>query len=165
MSPYGPKADEPSRQATFRHRYRDVSSTPRMALLTAALGLFVALTGGHPALAQRQPAAPAALQAEFRTFLAGFRQALRSNDAAAVAAQTRLPMIFDGAARDRAYFERRIYRQMFTARNRECLQRARPVYQRDGEGTDGFSLFCGDVIFLFTKKDDGFRFAETGVND
>ncbi|QCK88784.1 hypothetical protein E8L99_13525 [Phreatobacter aquaticus] len=117
------------------------------------------------ALAQRVPRGPPALQAEFREFLVPFRQALRANDPAGVAAHTRLPMIYNGAARDQAYFQRTIYRDLFTARNRTCLQTARPVYERDGEGTDSFLMFCGHVIFVFTKKQDGFRFADTGVDD
>lgn len=137
----------------------------RRSAFAAAFGLLLATLSTGSALAQRAPAGPPAVAAEFRQFLTGFRQALRANDASAVAALTRLPIYYDDAHRDRAYFESRIYRQMFTQRNRTCLQTARAVYDKDGEGTEGFSLFCGDTIFIFTKKADGFRFEGTHPND
>lgn len=137
----------------------------RRSTFAAAFGVVLAALSTGSAFAQRAPAGPPAVAAEFRQFLTGFRQALRANDASAVAALTRLPIYYDDAHRDRAYFESRIYRQMFTQRNRTCLQTARAVYDRDGEGTEGFSLFCGDTIFIFTKKADGFRFEGTHPND
>lgn len=140
----------------------------RSSFAAAAFGLLLAAPSAGSALAQRAPATPAAspaVAAEFRQFLAGFRQALRANDASAVAGLTRMPIYYDDAHRDRAYFESRIYRRMFTQRDRTCLQTARPVYDRDGEGTEGFSLFCGETIFMFTKKADGFRFEGTHPND
>ncbi|MGL4285888.1 MAG: hypothetical protein ACRCVA_06070 [Phreatobacter sp.] len=137
----------------------------RRFAFAASFGLLLAALSMDSALAQRVPPGPPAVEAEFRQFLAGFRQALRANDASAVAALTRLPIYYDDAHRDRAYFESRIYRQMFTQRNRTCLQTARPVYDKDGEGTEGFSLFCGQTIFIFTKKADGFRFEGTHPND
>lgn len=137
----------------------------RQALAVAVALLATAtMTGG--VLAQRDDrVGPPAIAAEFRQYLTSFRQALRANDAGGVAALTRLPMYYDDAPRDRAYFESRIYRQLFTARNRTCLQTARPVYQRDGEGSHTFSMFCGQMYFLFTKTADGFRFTDNGPND
>ncbi|PTM50889.1 hypothetical protein [Phreatobacter oligotrophus] len=142
-----------------------MSFTRRFFATAAAFGLALAVLSGGQALAQRDPPAPPATQAEFRTFIAEFRQALRANDASAVASLTRMPIYYDDAFRDRAYFETRIYRRMFTQRDRNCLQTARPVYYKDGEGTEGFSLFCGRTIFIFTKKTDGFRFEGTHPDD
>jgi hypothetical protein len=133
--------------------------------LAAAFGLLLAASLTGNALAQRDPPAPPALQAEFRQFLTSFRQALRANDAGAVASLTRMPIYYDDAHRDRAYFESRIYRQMFTQRNRTCLQTARALYDKDPSGNENFSVFCGQTIFLFTKKADGFRFEGTHPND
>uniref|UniRef100_UPI001954A388 hypothetical protein n=1 Tax=Streptococcus pneumoniae TaxID=1313 RepID=UPI001954A388 len=79
-------------------------------------------------------AGPPPLAAEFQECLVGFRQALRANDASAVVGLTRLPMVHDDARRDRAHFESRICRQLFTARNRTCPQTARPIDQKDGQG-------------------------------
>lgn len=131
----------------------------------AAFGLALAVLSGGSALAQRDPPAPPAVQAEFRAFIAEFRKALRANDASAVASLTRMPIYYDDANRDRSYFETRIYRQMFTQRDRNCLQTTRAVYdQRPGEN-GYYILFCGDTMFIFTKKEDGFRFEGTHPND
>lgn len=142
-----------------------MSSTRRFFAPAAAFGLALAALSGGSALARRDPPPPPALQAEFREFIAGFRQALRANDASAVASLTRMPIYYDDAHRDRAYFETRIYRRMFTQRDRNCLQRASAHYDKDGEGTEGFSLFCDGTIFIFTKRADGFRFEGTHPDD
>ena len=142
-----------------------MSHIRRRTAFAAAFGLFITAFSAGAAHAQRVPPGPPAVEAEFRQFIAGFRQALRANDASAVAALTRFPMYYNDAQRDRAYFESRIYRQMFTQRDRTCLQTARGVYDKDGEGTEGFSLFCGSTIFIFTKKADGFRFEGTHPDD
>jgi hypothetical protein len=142
-----------------------MSFTRRVFAPAAAFGLALATLSGGTALAQRDPPAPPAVQAEFRTFIAAFRQALRANDPSAVAALTRMPIYYDDAHRDRACFETRIYRQMFTQRNRSCLLTARPVYDKP-PGSDGYYvLTCGDTLFSFTKKADGFRFEGTHPND
>lgn len=137
----------------------------RRTAFAAAFALVLAALTTDGALAQRVPPGPPAVEAEFRQFIAGFRQALRANDASAVAALTRFPMMHTSDMHDQAAFQRTVYRQLFTQRNRTCLQTARPVYQKDGEGTESYVVFCGDTGFYFTKKADGFRFAETGVND
>lgn len=137
----------------------------RRSTFAAAFGLLLAALSTGNALAQRELAGPPALAAEFRQYLVGFRQALRANDASAVAGLTRLPFYYDDAHRDRAYFESRIYRQLFTPRNRTCLQTTRPVYEKNGEGAESFYMFCGHAYFLFTKTADGFRFSDTGPND
>jgi hypothetical protein len=142
-----------------------MSSNRRRTAFAAAFGLVLAAFSAGAAVAQQQPAAPPAVAAEFRQFLVSFRQAVQANDRAAVTSLTRLPMLHTSDLHDRAAFEGRVYRQIFTTRNRTCLRTARPVYDRSGDGTDSFMIFCGDMYFLFTKKTDGFRFAETGVND
>ena len=137
----------------------------RRFAFAAAFGLVAAALTTDAALAQRVPPGPPAIEAEFREFIGGFRQALRANDANAVAALSRFPMQHNGDMHDQAAFLRTTYRQLFTQRNRTCLQNVRPVYDKDGEGTHSYVVFCGDTGFYFTKKADGFRFAETGVND
>jgi len=133
--------------------------------VAAVFGLALAAFSTGAAVAQQQPSAPPAVAAEFRQFLVSFRQAVQANDRGAVTSLTRLPMLHASDLHDRAAFEGSVYRQIFTARNRTCLRTARPVYDRSAEGNDNYMIFCGDMYFLFTKKADGFRFAETGVND
>lgn len=143
-----------------------MSFTRRFVAPAAVFGVAVTVLSGSHALAQRDPSAPPAVQAEFRAFIAEFRKALRANDASAVASLTRMPIYYDDANRDRSYFETRIYRQMFTQRNRTCLQTARPVYDKPPGQDDGYYvLTCGDTLFSFTKKADGFRFGGTHPND
>ncbi|PTM61629.1 hypothetical protein [Phreatobacter oligotrophus] len=142
-----------------------MSLSRRRTAFAAACGIVLAAFSAAGAQAQRAPAAPPAIAAEFRQFIGSFRQAVQANDRSAVTALTRLPMLHASDLHDRAAFEGRVYRQIFTARNRSCLQTARPVYDRSGDGTESYTILCGDMFFLFTKKEDGFRFAETGEND
>ncbi len=141
-----------------RHRCR--SAFVACGLLVSALAPGAAL-----AQAQRDPTPPPAIAAEFREFMTGFRRAVQANDRSAVAGLTRFPMLHTSDQHDRAAFEGRVYRQVFTPRNRTCLQTARPLYDRNGQEDGYYVVFCGDISFIFTKKNDGFRFAETGVND
>ena len=78
---------------------------------------------------------------------------------------TRLPFMNDSAIRDAAQFRAKTYRTSFTAKDRACIQRGKAVYDRDGEGTDYYSIFCGEEIFLFAKTPAGFLFTEIGMND
>jgi hypothetical protein len=127
--------------------------------------LVAALTHLAPAFAQapKNSAASPALQREFVGFIAKFRAALKANDSGAVAGMTRLP--FEGVYRDVAQFRAKAYPEFFTAKNRACIQRAKAVYDRDGENNDNYFIFCGDLIFTFTKTPAGFLFTETGHND
>ncbi len=120
-----------------------------------------------PALAQapKKVAASPALQAEFNGFIAKFRAALKAGDSGAVAGMTRLPFEHDGSYPDAAQFRAKAYPLVFTAKNRACLQRGKAVYDRDGENNDSYFIFCGQLIFIFTKTPAGFLFKEVGAND
>ncbi|MBL8587751.1 MAG: hypothetical protein JNK46_04415 [Methylobacteriaceae bacterium] len=125
----------------------------------------MATAGAAGAQSGKPPAAPPAVQQEFDAFLTRFRAALKANDAAAVAGLTRLPFMADPAIADAAQFRAKSYATLFPARARACLQRARPVYDRDGEQNHTYSAFCGQTIFTFTKTPAGFRFTDVGAND
>ena len=130
--------------------------------------LAAALVHLAPAFAQAAPknaVASPALQQEFDGFIGKFRAALKANDSAAVAGMTRLPFMNDGSIRDAAQFHEKIYKREFTAKKRACIQRGKAVYDRDGENNDNYFVFCGDLIFVFTKTPAGFLFTEVGVND
>jgi hypothetical protein len=129
--------------------------------------LAAALVHVAPAFAQapKKAVAAPALQKEFDGFIGKFRAALKANDAAAVASMTRLPFMNDGSVRDAAQFREKVYKRGFTAKNRACIQRAKAVYDRDGENNDSFAIFCGEEIFSFTKTPAGFLFTDIGVND
>jgi hypothetical protein len=125
--------------------------------------LAAALAYAAPAFAQapKKAVASPALQKEFDGFITTFRAAVKANDSAAVAGMTRLP--FENG--DAAQFRAKAYPQYFTAKNRACIQRTKGVYDRDGEGNDNYFVFCGQLIFVFTKTPAGFLFTEVGPND
>ena len=129
--------------------------------------LVTALVNLAPAVAQapKKAVASPALQKEFDGFIEKFRAALRTNDSAAVAGMTRLPFMNDSAIRDAAQFRAKTYPTSFTPKNRACVQRGKAVYDRDDYKNDYYSVFCGDMIFVFTKTPAGFLFTDIGVND
>ena len=137
-----------------------------MRLLSGVV-LAVVLAHLAPALAQtpKKAVAPAAVQKEFYDFLAKFRAALKANDPAAVAGMARLPFESDDSVRDAAQFRAKIYLPEFTAKNRACLQREKAIYDRDGENNDNYFIFCGELIFVFTKTPAGFLLTDIRVND
>jgi hypothetical protein len=129
--------------------------------------LAAALAHVAPAFAQKpkQAVASPALQKEFNDFIAKFRAALKANDAAAIAGMTKLPYEADTSIRDAAQFRAKIYQPDFTAKNRACLQRAKAVYDRDQLNNDNYFIFCGELIFVFTRTPAGFLFRDIGMSD
>jgi hypothetical protein len=129
--------------------------------------LAAALVHVAPALAQapKKAVASPALQKEFDDFIAKFRAALKANDSAAVAGMTRLPFEQNDSIRDAAQFRAKAYPSTFTAKSRACVQSGRAVYDRDGENNDNYFIFCGQLIFVFTRTPAGFLFTEVGAND
>lgn len=132
----------------------------RIVLATALLNLAPAV-----AQAAKDPVASPAVQKEFDGFIEKFRAALKANDSAAVAGMTRLPFMNDKAIGDAAQFAAKTYRTEFTAKNRACLQRGKAVYDRDDYKNDNYFIFCGDLIFVFSKTPTGFLFTDISVND
>lgn len=129
--------------------------------LTALIfGAIVAGTLAYPAHAQNSP--PAEVQRDYELFIARFRGALKTNDAAAVTAMTKFPFYWD-EMRDSAYFQKNLYSKIFTPKVRNCLARGKGDYARNPLGEADYMLFCGEAFFLFTRTPDGFRFIEEGV--
>lgn len=133
----------------------------------SCVALAAALLPIIPAFAQapKGAAASAAVQKEFSGFITKFRAALKANDAAAVAGLAKLPFQNDSAIADAAQFRARIYRPDFTAKTRTCLQREKPIYDRDGDGNDSYSIGCGEHIFVFTRTPTGFLVTDIAMND
>ena len=129
--------------------------------------LAIALSHSVPTFAQapKPAAASPALQKEFDGFIAKFRTALKANDSAAVAGMTRLPFMSNSFISDAARFRVEVYQRSFTAKNRACIQRGKAVYDRDQLNNDNYFVFCGNLIFVFTKTPSGFLFTEIGNND
>ncbi|KRE23861.1 hypothetical protein ASE66_00880 [Bosea sp. Root483D1] len=131
------------------------------------LAIAAALAALAPAFAQApKPAtAPPAVQKEFDGFIGKFRAALKANDPLAVAAMTRLPFMGDASVQDAAQFRAKAYPRDFTAKNRACLQRNKPVYDRDGNKNEIYAIVCGGDVFTFTKGPTGFLLTDVDVAD
>ncbi|MEY9641260.1 hypothetical protein ABIF66_009514 [Bradyrhizobium japonicum] len=65
----------------------------------------------------------------------------------------------------RRQFRAKTYPTSFTPKNRACIQRGKAVYDRDQENNDNYFVFCGELIFVFTKTPAGFLFTDVGAND
>jgi hypothetical protein len=139
--------------------FRTLAFLPGAVLL---LGAVVIGAATSPAHAQRTKA-PADIQKDYDQFIARFRNALKANDVAAVAAMTKLSFYRDD--KQGADYVRKNYRDIFTAKVSGCIARNKGVYDRAPDGTHYFTVFCGEELFLFNKTPDGFRFAEVGVDD
>jgi hypothetical protein len=131
---------------------------------SAILALAVAAHCG-PIFAQNTEKAPPAVQAEFNTFIAKFRAAVKANDAVAVTALTKFPFRQMSNMRDENTFQKQVYPKLFNTRIRDCVQKTRPVYSLDGQGNYNYSLLCGKSLLLIEKAASGgeFRFTETHV--
>ncbi len=127
----------------------------RVRMLLVSL-LSVALIGTLPAQAQtnrsNQPQ-------NFKTFWLRFKTAIARNDKEAVASMTKLPFLFDNQELDRAGFVRR-YNEIFSRRDKRCFARAKPL--KDG---DSYSVFCGQIIFVFSREDGDWKLSSFGPND
>lgn len=96
----------------------------------------------------------------FASFWKTFKAVIARNDKEAVADLTLLPFLYDSQQRDRAGFLK-IYGQLFTRKIRRCIATAKPLKE-----TDGYEVFCGELIFYFGRDTDGrYKFREFGVND
>jgi hypothetical protein len=112
------------------------------------------LAGLSPAVAETPAAAvaPPAVQSEFVAFLARFRAALKAKDAAAIAGMTRMTL------------DEKSYMRELTEK-RACVLREKAVYDRDPSNNDTYAIFCGEVLFGFTKTASGFLFTDISPND
>ncbi len=133
--------------------------------ILSGIVVVTALLQLAPACAQGPGKVAPAVQKEFDGFIARFRAALKANDATAVAALTRLPFMADNTVRDVAQFRAKAYPRDFTAKNRACLQRSKPVHAVDGNKNDVYSVICGESIFTFTRTPAGFLFTDLDTND
>ncbi|GEC16250.1 hypothetical protein NWI01_21420 [Nitrobacter winogradskyi] len=136
----------------------------KASLIALLVALFSHLAPAF-AKAPKNTGAPPAVQQEFDGFIKKFRAALKADDSTAVAGMTQLPFMSDASIGDASAFRAKIYSGDFTAGNRKCIQRSKAVYDRDGANNDNYFIFCGDLIFTFTKTSQGFLLSEIGMND
>ena len=134
---------------------------------TAAILALTVATLSSPVFAQNAEKAPPAVQAEFNTFIAKFREAVKANDAVAVTALTKFPFRQMSNMHNENAFQKQVYPKLFNTRIRDCVQKTRPVYSLDGQGNYNYSLLCGKSLLLIEKAASGgeFRFTETHVEE
>jgi hypothetical protein len=140
---------------------------PKNLLRTCAILALAVASLSSPVFAQDKYKAPPAIQAEFNTFIAKFRAAVKANDVSAIASMSRFPFLHMSDLYDEPAFRKQVYPKLFTSRIRSCLQRGKGAYALDGLGNHNYSLFCDQTIFLMAKgkNDTEFKFAETGPDD
>ena len=101
-------------------------------------------------------AAPLArAEPDFADFQSRFRAAVARQDAAAVAALTRLPFWFEGRPQDEQGFRRRVWPLLFDAPRRRCLLSSQAV----SEGSDRV-IFCAPYAFYFDATGGSWRLRE-----
>ncbi len=95
----------------------------------------------------------------FGVFWKQFSQAVIEDQRETVADLTQLPFLMDGIEHDRSAFLRE-YPTLFTPVMRRCFKKVTPVHD-----LDGYSVVCGEQIFVFGLVNGRYRFTEIGVND
>ncbi|MDP3089410.1 MAG: hypothetical protein Q8N04_01935 [Nitrospira sp.] len=123
---------------------------------TWIIGLTLLLWLGLPHVAG---AAQDADAHTFGVFWKQFSQAVVEDQRGTVADLTRLPFLLDGIEHDRSAFLRE-YPTLFSPVMRRCFKKVTPVHD-----LDGYSVVCGEQIFVFGLVNGRYRFTEIGVND
>jgi hypothetical protein len=127
----------------------------RAALVVPIAGTAFGAVAGNAA----DDTGPALADPAFRGFFERFREAVTLDDREGVAAMTRLPIFLNGRKRDADGF-RAEFDWLFTSVEKACFASETPVPENDV-----YSLFCGDLIFVFQKVAGVYRFTDIGVND
>jgi hypothetical protein len=109
-----------------------------------------------------EPAGSAELKPEahsFAEFWTEFNAAVLKGDKEAIAGMTKLP--FGENQLTKANFVKKCG-EIFSAKVRRCFRNAKPV---KADKRDSYSVFCGESVFVFEKRKDGYQFTDLGVND
>gem|GEM_PF-2490792 len=72
---------------------------------------------------------------------------------------TQLPFLMDVIEHDRSAFLYE-YPALFTPAMRYCFKKVKPIHD-----IDGYSVVCGEQIFVFGQVNGRYLFTEIGVND
>jgi len=123
----------------------------RLGLTVAALAVLVA------------GAAQAAAADDFGGFWKAFAAAVAKDDQAALASMTALgpgldpnitPMTFAG-----------FHAAHLKPAARRCLAKGKPVRDVGGDGVVTYEVFCGEVIYGFSRTASGWKLTDLGAND
>lgn len=95
----------------------------------------------------------------FGVFWKRFSQVVIEDQRKTVADLTQLPFLMDGIEHDYSAFLRE-YPTLFTSAMRRCFKKVKPVHD-----IDGYSVVCGELIFVFGLVNGRYLFTKIGVND
>jgi len=122
--------------------------------ILALAALVLAIGTGLPARAAEDG---------FAAFWKRFSTAVGKDDKAALAAMTTLgpgldnndtPLTFD-----------KVHALLLRPAARRCLARAKPLRDVDGTGAVDYDVFCGQVIYVFSKTGGEWRWTDTSPDD
>jgi hypothetical protein len=108
------------------------------------------------------PAGSAEIKPEalsFAEFWIQFKAAVVKGNKADIAGMTKFP--FADKLQTKADFVKQCD-QLFSAKVRRCFRSAQPV---KADNRDSYSVFCGEIIFVFEKANGEYKFTDLGVND
>ncbi len=97
---------------------------------------------------------------EFDSFWLEFKQALQKNDQQKLVSLTSTPFLYQDKSLDKTHLLPQISK-IFTPKVRKCLIKQHPV----GDSKQGYSGFCGEIIYVFSKVNGHYLFSDLGVND
>lgn len=123
-------------------------------VIATALTLLVAMTSSNGAGDKEDAKSFAPFWAQFKTAVAG-------KNKEAIASMTKFPFVNGGDILKKADFMKK-WDAIFSAKVQRCFRDAKPVKADD---RDSYSVFCGQIIFVFEKGSDGYQFTDVGEND
>jgi hypothetical protein len=125
------------------------------AAMKIRLTMAVALVLGAAAPARAAPTDG------FAAFWPTFAAAAAKDDAKALASMI---VLGPGLGDTGASFAR-FHATNLGPKARRCLAKAKPARGVDPQGTVSYSVFCGDVIYSFSKVGGGWKLTDLGAND
>jgi hypothetical protein len=128
----------------------------RRAIAAGALAILLAMTAASPAWAADDG---------FAAFWAKFSAAAAANDRVAVEGMTKLDSGYGDGSPGSAKTFAQYYTLYLTPKVRRCLGKAKPTRDVDGENAVNYEAFCGEGIYVFSKRGGAWRFVEIGAND
>lgn len=98
---------------------------------------------------------------DFDAFWKTFKTALTKDDKATVINLTRFPIYYNDADIKNEKEFTKIYTKYFDKKTKHCLLTKKPVK----DGTDYYSILCGETGYDFQKTEEGWKFSGTHAND
>ena len=116
------------------------------------------------AIALMAPLAASARAADdgFAAFWRNFTAALLKDDRAALAKMVVLSPTLDEAT---PLTFAKFHADHLGSKTRQCLAKAKPVRDVDGNGQANYSAFCGELDFVFYQRGGAWKLTDIGPND